>query len=99
MAAAVAVNAWEQYRAATGDRTKTVILSTASPYKFADTVLKALGEDCPEDDFQRLERLEAVSGVPAPAPLRALREAEVRFREVCAPEEMKDRVRRLLSRG
>ena len=96
---AVAVNAWEQYRAATGDRTKTVILSTASPYKFADTVLEALGEDCPEDDFQRLRRLEEVSGMPAPAALRALREAEVRFRETCAPEEMRDRVRRFLSRG
>ncbi len=93
---AVAVNAWEQYREQTGDRTRTVILSTASPYKFADTVLTALGEECPEDDFRRLECLERVSGLPAPEGLTELERKEVRFREVCSPEEMEDRVREFL---
>ena len=93
---AVAVNAWEQYREQTGDRTRTVILSTASPYKFADTVLTALGEECPEDDFRRLECLERVSGLPAPEGLTELERKKVRFREVCSPEEMEDRVREFL---
>ena len=41
---AVAANVMEQYRAATGDKTVTVFASTASPYKFCDHVLAAIGE-------------------------------------------------------
>ncbi len=89
---AVAVNVWEQYRRETGDTAKTVILSTASPYKFGDTVLTALGEDCPEDDFARLAALERVSGLPVPASLTALKDAPCRFPEVCEPEEMGEKV-------
>ena len=89
---AVAVDVCGQYRARTGDGTKTVIVSTASPFKFADTVLSALGADCPEDDFQRLELLEKLSGTPAPAPLAELRDAAPRFSGVCAPGEMGQRV-------
>ena len=72
---AVAVKVWEDYRKETGDGTKTVILSTASPYKFADTVLAALGQPVPEDDFDRLEALEKLSGLPAPAALTGLKDA------------------------
>ncbi|MEI3305224.1 MAG: hypothetical protein V8R40_03880 [Dysosmobacter sp.] len=42
---AVAANVMEQYRAATGDKTVTVFVSTASPYKFCDCVLPAIGEE------------------------------------------------------
>ena len=89
---AVAVNVWEEYRRATGDRTKTVILSTASPCKFADTVLAALGRPVPEDDFRRLAALEEASGLTAPASLAALQNAPCRFPEVCAPGEMGEKV-------
>ena len=89
---AVAVNVWEEYRRATGDRTKTVILSTASPCKFADTVLAALGRPVPEDDFRRLAALEEAAGLTAPASLTALQNAPCRFPEVCAPGEMGERV-------
>lgn len=41
---AVAANVMEQYRKATGDKTVTVFVSTASPYKFCDHVLRAIGE-------------------------------------------------------
>ncbi len=89
---AVAMNVWKQYRKRTGDQTKTIILSTASPYKFGDTVLAALGETCPGDDFARLEALERISGLPVPASLAALRDARRRFEEVCTPEEMGEQV-------
>lgn len=93
---AVAVCVWEKYRERTGDDTKTVILSTASPYKFADTVLSALGEEVPADDFARLEALEKLSGLPIPAALWALRDAPCRFADVCGAEEMGERVRAFL---
>ncbi len=41
---AVAANVLEQYRRATGDQTRTVLVSTASPYKFCDSVLSGIGE-------------------------------------------------------
>ena len=89
---AVAMNVCRQYRKETGDETRTIVLSTASPYKFGDTVLAALGEDCPGDDFARLEALERVSSLPVPAALAALRDAPRRFGEVCAPGEMGEQV-------
>ncbi len=65
-----------------------VVLSTASPYKFPAAVLEALGEAVPEDAFRQMERLEELSGVPAPKGLRELRGKEVRFREEIGPEEL-----------
>lgn len=65
-----------------------VVLSTASPYKFPEKVLAALGQDPGGDAFARMDRLEAVSGVPVPAGLRALRGRPVRFRDEIAPEEL-----------
>ena len=88
----VAMNVCRQYRKETGDETRTIVLSTASPYKFGDTVLAALGEDCPGDDFARLSALEQISGLPVPAALSTLKDAPVRFGEVCAPEEMGEKV-------
>ncbi|MCI9195691.1 MAG: threonine synthase [Angelakisella sp.] len=93
---AVAVKVWEDYRKETGDGTKTVILSTASPYKFADTVLAALGQPVPKDDFDRLEALEKLSGLPAPAALTGLKDAPCRFPDVCGAGEMGERVRKFL---
>ena len=95
---AVALSAWEQYRAETGDGTLTVVLSTASPYKFAGTVLEALGAEDSGEGPERLRRLEELSGLAAPEALSSLWGKKVRFGESCAPGEMKDRVRGLLRR-
>jgi len=85
---AVALHVLEEYRAQTGDPTRSVVVSTASPFKFAGSVLGALGESVPADEFAALEALEAATGVPCPAPLRGLREKPVRFTETCAPARM-----------
>lgn len=86
---AVAANVAEQYLAATGDTTPMVVVSTASPYKFAGGVLEALGqEDLPQDDFAKAALLEAVSGVPIPAPITALATAPRRFTAVCKVNDM-----------
>ena len=45
---AVAWRAMEKYRFLTSDETYTVVLSTASPYKFADSVLAALYDAQPK---------------------------------------------------
>jgi len=90
---AVALHVLEQYRARTEDATRSVIVSTASPFKFAGSVLEALGEPAPADEFAALDALQAAAGIPCPAPLRGLREKPVRFTETCAPARMAEYTR------
>ena len=75
---AVAAAALEAYRAESGDGTPTVIVSTASPFKFASDVLAALGETA-EDP---LTALSARCDLQIPAPLSGLDQREVRFEGV-----------------
>ena len=71
-----------------GLKGNTVILSTASPYKFAPAVLKALGEEVPEDCFEAMERLEEISGVPQPERLKGLKNKKAVHGDVIAPCEI-----------
>ena len=90
---AVALHVLEDYRARTGDRTRSVVVATASPYKFAGSVLEAIGEAAPANEFDALEALQAATGTPCPAPLRGLREKPLRFSEVCLPARMAEYTR------
>ncbi len=69
---AVAVHVLEQYRQDSGDRTPALVVSTASPYKFCDSVLTALGETPAGGGVELLEQLHAFSGVAVPRRLAAL---------------------------
>ena len=72
----------------------TVILSTASPYKFPAAVLSALGQDGGEDEFAMMDTLETLTGVPMPANLRGLRDRPILHRDCVAPADMLDYVQR-----
>ena len=87
---AVAVNVMEQYRAATGDETVTVFVSTASPYKFCDHVLTAVGHEPAGDGVELLDQLHEVSGVAVPRRLAELRGKERRFHLDCQKQEMEN---------
>ena len=92
---AVGGHVLRQYRLATNDSTPTVLLSTASPYKFAADVLRGIaGMDAAEgkDAFACSEELEKLSGVPMPAQVRALKDLPVRHRAVCGKEAMGEAV-------
>ena len=78
----------EDYVNQTGDNRPMVVLSTASPYKFPAAVLDAIGGDCSGDEFDQMERLEAVTGVPTPRNLSGLREKTERHTGVINKEEM-----------
>lgn len=82
----VAYSVLEDYRKETGDTTATVVLSTASPFKFCDSVLNALGEHTDAPGTVLLDWLAERSGVPAPAPLGALKNKSVRF-DGCVEKE------------
>lgn len=94
---AVAYRVYEEYAAASGDHTPTVIASTASPFKFADSVLAALGETPEGDPFQRLAQLSAAAGLPVPPALASLANKPARFSCVLVPSDMKQAVKAWLS--
>ena len=86
---AVAVKVYEDYYKKTGDLTKTVIVSTASPYKFAGDVLSAISPEAKaEDEFAVIDILENATSTKAPAQLKELKNKEVRFKNTCEKEDM-----------
>lgn len=89
---AVAVKVYEDYKAATGDETKTIIASTASPYKFSGSVLDAIGVDTNTDEFGLVDKLAETSKIPVPASLAALKDKDIRFKKIIDKTEMKDYV-------
>ncbi len=92
---AVAVKVYREYREKTGDTAKTIIASTASPYKFADDVLQAVDKSrVTGDEYENLSILSRVSGVKVPAQLAALREKPTLHTDDIAKCEMADYVRR-----
>ena len=93
---AVAFSALEQYRAETGDETVFLVSSTASPFKFCDSVLGGLGETEFAEGLDVLDQLAAKTGIAAPAPLASLRGKAVRFDRVVEKENMADAVLSIL---
>ena len=92
---AVAVNVYHQYINDTNDLgTPTVIASTASPYKFADSVLGSLSQDYLRDasEFCKVQELSELTGTPVPAPIAALASKPVRFHNSCTKGTMGEMV-------
>ncbi|MBR6510035.1 MAG: threonine synthase [Clostridia bacterium] len=85
---AVAMNVYDQYIAETGDDRPTVIASTASPYKFANSVLSAVTDEKADSDFAEVRLLNKVSAMEIPEPIAELENAKVRFNEICDKTEM-----------
>ena len=78
------------YRAASKDKTPAVVVSTASPFKFCDSVLSALGEDVSAPGTELIRRLETKTGISAPAALRGLAGRPVRFGGCVKKKAMQD---------
>lgn len=93
---AVAFDVLENYRATTGDRTPAIVVSTASPFKFCDSVLTALGCEQIASGLDVLDQLTRVTGIAAPAPLASLKDKQVRFQNTVAKEHMVDAVLEML---
>ncbi len=88
---AVAINVYHQYVNDTNDSaTPTIVASTASPYKFADSVLSAITNDYTQDasEFMKIKELSALTGTPIPAPISNLETKPVRFQNICTKGTM-----------
>lgn len=90
---AVASAVYKKYLADTDDKTPTVIVSTASPYKFPKVVVASLEPLADqEDDFKAVKQLEVLSGIPLPKAVTDLFDAPVRHNAVVAADEMQTAV-------
>lgn len=95
---AVGYKVLEDYRAASGDTTPSVVVSTASPFKFCENIIDALGgNSIGGDGSALLDKLSAMTGYPVPAPLASLREKAQRFYGSVTPPGMKDALKQFLS--
>ena len=88
---AVAVDVAKAFKAAE-PQGKTVILSTASPYKFPVAVLSAIGKEPDEDEFAVMEQLHEATQVPVPQGLAGLKEKAVLHTDVIAKDAILDYV-------
>ncbi|MCM1468085.1 MAG: threonine synthase [Alistipes sp.] len=94
---AVAANVYKKYAAETKDDTKTVIASTASPYKFTRSVMNAIDKKYDAmTDFELVEELNRISGVAVPQAIEEIRTAPVRHKTVCEVSGMCDEVKKFL---
>ena len=78
--------------------TPRVLLSTASPYKFPRVVNESLGFDASGTDFECMDVLAKETGTTAPAALRGLETADVRFTDVVAIDDMEGYVKSVAKR-
>lgn len=96
---AVGLSVYQKYVAATGDTARTVVASTASPFKFNKSVARAiLGDEAVSghNEFQLLQVIGETSGVTIPAGLRNLGQKPVLFKETAPKEQMQALVRKIL---
>ncbi len=96
---AVASAVYKKYVEKTGDKTTTVLASTASPYKFLTAVLDSIGKlpDKDMDEFAKVDLLHEISGVKVPNAVEQLRTAPVLHTRVCDVDKMKEEVLDILS--
>ena len=87
---AVAATVYNKYKKETGDNTKTVIASTASPFKFTRSVMNAIDSKYDAmDDFALVDELSKIANVTVPNAIEEIRTAPVLHEHVCDKEEMK----------
>ncbi len=99
---AVAAGVYDAYQSDTQDtQTKTVIVSTASPFKFTRSVMDAIDKEKYDSmtDFELVDELSRIANVTVPPAIETIRNAKVLHDTVCEPNEMEDVVKKFLKIG
>ena len=95
---AVAASVYNAYKEQTGDMTKTVIASTASPFKFTRSVMTAIdGRYDAMGDFELVDELSRIANVAVPQAIEEIRTAPVVHDTQCDVDKMKDTVKGFLN--
>lgn len=93
----VAAVVYDKYKKETGDTAKSVIASTASPFKFTRSVMTSIDKKYDEmGDFELVDELSRIGNVKVPAAIEEIRNADVRHDTVCEAAEMKAVVKKFL---
>ncbi len=92
---AVAYKALEDYKKETKDKTVSIIMSTASPYKFSGSVYESLYGKSDKNEFEIMDELFKKTGVSIPDNLKGLKNKKVIHTVVCEKEEMEDFVKQI----
>ncbi|QUI22848.1 threonine synthase [Vallitalea pronyensis] len=88
---------YKKYKTETKDSHKTVIVSTASPYKFTRSVMKAIDKrHDQETDFDLIHKMHELTGVPIPKAIQEILDAEVRHTRICDKNKMQETVKDIL---
>ncbi|MHB8128869.1 MAG: threonine synthase, partial [Mobilitalea sp.] len=94
---AVATSVYRRLQKETNNTTKTVIVSTASPYKFAESVLEEIqSEKVPEDDYDQAILLNKLSHTEIPKAVEEIRTAPILHNKVCETGKMQTIVENIL---
>ena len=94
---AVAASVYNKYVEETGDQTKTVIASTASPFKFGRSVLNAIDSKYDAlSDFEQIDELAKIANVEIPNAINEIRNAPVLHNHICEKDAMVDEVKKFL---
>lgn len=97
---AVASAVYQKYVADTKDETKTVIASTASPFKFTRSVMNAIDPKYDAmGDFELVDELSRIANVAVPKAVEEIRTAPILHDHVCDKTEMKAVVKQFLGIG
>ena len=96
---AVASKVYRKYVAETKDQTKTVIASTASPYKFTRSVMDAIDAEKYKGmgDFELVDALSELSGVKVPQAIEEIRTVPVLHKNVVETADMPKIVKQFLN--
>ena len=87
----VGYGVYEEYVKNTGDTTKTILLSTASPYKFPESVYQALtGEEV--DVYTAIEKLHDLTGMEISYPLKGIKDREILHKGVIDRDAILDTI-------
>ena len=94
---AVAAEVYKKYAAETHDETKSVIASTASPFKFTRSVMNAIDSSYDAmGDFELVDELSKIGNVKVPNAIEEIRNANILHDTVCEVREMESTVRKFL---
>lgn len=94
---AVAVSVYNEYKKETNDTTKTLIVSTASPYKFTRSVMDAIDESYNTmSDFELVDELSKISKINVPQAIEDIRTAPILHSRICDADQMKNTVEKIL---
>jgi len=90
---AVAVNVYGKYYKKTATDTKTIIASTANPYKFSESVLKSIDSNennC--NEYEEIRRINQITGLEIHRAVKDLEKKELRHTKRCEPDRIKEEI-------